>query len=140
MPRTAAWLHGALSASDSADGGLLSTVTEVSSPIATSTDASPPIPSRCSLWGKSDSSGYVTDTRFAYFPKYRSIMSTYSANPTALYSRRLTMSHESQPSTSFVSGVRKLCLWLRAMNDTTTKNRNANFSGYVQVPARASGQ
>ena len=140
MPRTAAWLHGALSASDSADGGLLSTVTEVSSPIATSTDASPPIPSRCRLSGKSDSSGYVTDTRFAYFPKYRSIMSTYSANPTALYSRRLTMSHESQPSASFVSGVGKLCPRPRAIADNESRITAEHiicFRGTQTVPVAA---
>ena len=78
-----AWLHGALTASDSADNGLLSTATDVSPPITTSTDVSPPIttstdasqpiPSRCRLSGKSDSSGSVTDTRFAHVPKYRSV-------------------------------------------------------------------
>ena len=140
MPRTAAWLHGALSASDSADGGLLSTVTEVSPPIATSTDASLLIPSRCSLSGKSNSSGYVTDTRFAYFPKYRSIMSTYSANPAELYSRRLTMSHESQPSASFVSGVGKLCPRPRAIADDESRITAEHiicFRGTQTVPVAA---
>ena len=134
MPRTAAWLHGALSASDSADGGLLSTVTEVSPPIATSTDASPSIPSRCSLSGKSNSSGYVTDTRFAYFPKYRSIMST------TLYSRRLPMSHESQPSASFVSGVGKLCPRPRAIADDESRITAEHiicFRGTQTVPVAA---
>ena len=46
MPRTAAWLHGALTASVGADSGLLSTA-------VTFTDASPPIPSHCRLSGTS---------------------------------------------------------------------------------------
>ena len=112
QPRCPELVHGALTASDS---GLLSTATDVSLPIATSTDASPPIPSRCRLSGKSDSSGSVTDTRFAYFPKYRSIINV-ERMVALLYSRRLTMSHEAHPSASFVSGVGKLCLCLRAMN------------------------
>ena len=42
LPRTAAWLHGALTASVGADTGSLATA-------ATFTDASPPIPSCCHL-------------------------------------------------------------------------------------------
>ena len=45
LAEAAAW-HGALTASVSADSGLLSTA-------ATFTDASPPIPSRCRLSGTS---------------------------------------------------------------------------------------
>ena len=45
----------------------------------------------------------------------------YSANPAALYSRRLTMSHESQPSASFVSGVGKLCPRPRAIADDESR-------------------
>ena len=60
----------------------------------------------------------------------------YSANPAAVHSRRLTY-HELQPSASFVSGyatcARACALWTI---DTTAKNRNANYSGYFQVPAR----
>ena len=38
-----------------------------------------------------------------------------------LYSRRLTMSHESQPSASFVSGVGKLCPRPRAIADDESR-------------------
>ena len=95
----------------------------------------------------------------------------YSANPAALYSRRLTKAHELQRASYLFPGYtncahphgrvrslpdddsrttaeRVICFRgtqtvpVAARNvpiDTTAKNRNANYLGYFQVPARASG-
>ena len=58
----------------------------------------------------------------------------------ALYSRRLTMSHESQPNASFVSGVGKLCPRPRAIADDESRITAEHvicFWGTQTVPTAA---
>ena len=67
-------------------------------------------------------------------------MCAYSANPAAVYSRRLTTSDESQPSTSFVSGVGKLCPRPRAIADDESRITAEHvicFRGTQTVPVAA---
>ena len=71
------------------------------------------------------------------------IVSRISRNIAALYSRRLAMSHESQPSASFVSGVGKLCPRPRAIADDESRITAEHiicFRGTQTVPVAESNK